>query len=58
MFEDIEDEEFIDDLHSKARERKVKRRSIDKIMRGNRSVFTIKETKRKRDKHTIEEYEG
>lgn len=43
-------DEYDDDLHAKARERKFERRSIDKMMRGNRSVFTIKETKNKRDR--------
>lgn len=40
-----------DDTHAKSRDSKMKHRSIDKMMRGNRSVFTIKEARQKRDKH-------
>lgn len=58
MFDDQDDdEEVMEDRHSRARERKVKRRSIDKMMRGNRSVFTIKEAKKSRDKRTVQDYE-
>lgn len=47
-------EDYEQDLHAKARDRKVSRRSIDKMMRGNRSVFTIKDAKQKRDKRIVE----
>lgn len=49
--EDYEDYE--DDQHAKARESKVKRRSIDKMMRGNRSVFAMRDAQRKRDEKRI-----
>lgn len=54
-FEDDEDEAMEVDLHAKSRDKKMKRRGIDKMMRGNRSVFTIKETKQRRDKRLIDE---
>jgi hypothetical protein len=47
-------EDYEQDAHAKARDRKVSRRSIDKMMRGNRSVFTIKEAKQRRDKRLVE----
>lgn len=54
MDEQEYDEYDVDDTHAKSRERKLKHRSIDKLMRGNRSVFTIKDTKQKRDKRLWE----
>ena len=53
-YEDYENE-YEDDDHARARERKVERRSIDRLMRGNRSVFTMRDASKKRAKRIIEE---
>lgn len=52
--DDGDDEPYINDSHAKAREKKLSRRGIDKMMRGNRSVFTIRDTRRKRDRRLID----
>jgi hypothetical protein len=52
------DSEYEDDSHAAAREKKLSRRGIDKMMRGNRSVFTIRDTRRRRDRRMIDGDEG
>lgn len=42
------------DRHAEQRERKADKRNRDKMMRGNRSVFTMQDAQRKRDAITAQ----